>query len=104
MLRSLLKGVGMGTGMGIGQELAGTLIQHVRNKGQGTGNMGGNFADRDIQCGGCGEINTGDSKFCGNCGNSLVMRYNIPSGVKCACGYMNCSSQKFCSECGRGLS
>jgi len=101
MLKSLLKGVSMGTGMGIGQELTGTLIHHVKNRGQGNANAG--KTDRDIQCGGCGEINTGDSKFCGNCGNSLVVRYNIQSGVKCACGYVNCSGQKFCSECGKKL-
>jgi len=106
MLKSLLKGVGMGAGMGIGQELTGTLIQHVRNRSQGQGNqfnINSTGAERDIQCGGCGAINTGDSKFCGSCGNGLVARYNLQSGVKCVCGYMNCKGQKFCSECGKGL-
>ena len=99
MLRSLIKGVGMGAGMGIGQEIAGSLVQNMRNRRQ----AGARMADRDVQCGACGEINTGDSKFCGACGNSFVMRYDIQSGIKCNCGFVNARGQKFCSECGTGL-
>ena len=101
MLKSLLKGVSMGTGMGIGQELTGTLIQHVRNRGQ-QANAGNNTGGWDIKCT-CGALNTEDSRFCGQCGNQLVTRCRLSSGVKCNCGYMNAQGQKFCSECGSGL-
>ena len=109
MLRSLVKGVGMGAGMGIGQEIAGTIIQHVRERRSGQGQMhagsntGGNQVQMDIRCGGCGEVNTGDSRFCGNCGSSLVARCRLTSGVSCNCGFINASGQKFCSECGTRL-
>jgi membrane protease subunit (stomatin/prohibitin family) len=102
MLKSLLKGVSMGTGMGIGQELTGAILDKIGQKRNN--NSGGNAAvERDIQCGKCGEINTGDSKFCGGCGNCLATRYNLQSGVKCACGFLNVKGQKFCSECGQRL-
>jgi membrane protease subunit (stomatin/prohibitin family) len=104
MLKSLLKGVSMGTGMGIGQELTGTLIQHVLNRGQqGQGQQNSTKGHWDIKCSGCGEISTGDSRFCGSCGKSLVERCRLSSGVKCSCGFMNANGQKFCSDCGSSL-
>ena len=106
MLKSLLRGVSMGAGMGIGQELAGAAIRKVRGKGQGntnTANTAAAATDRDIQCGKCNEINTGDSRFCGACGNTLVKKCVLDSGVKCACGFVNAQGQKFCSECGKPL-
>ena len=104
MLRSLLKGVGMGAGMGIGQEITGTLIQHMRDRRGGQGHSAGNgTAQMDIQCSGCREINTVDSRFCGNCGSALVSRCNLSSGVRCNCGFVNANGQKFCSECGSRL-
>jgi membrane protease subunit (stomatin/prohibitin family) len=106
MLKDLLKGVSMGTGMGIGQELTGTIIQNVMNKRSGNNFGDSNTAikpgDRDIRCI-CGKINTGDSKFCGECGNAVVTRCILTSGVKCVCGYINAQGQKFCSECGSRL-
>ena len=103
MLRSLIKGVGLGAGMGIGQEIAGTIIQQVRNRGQAGGNQNAVPAGYDIQCGRCNELNTGDSRFCGGCGNMLISRCNLSSGVRCNCGFVNANGQKFCSECGTGL-
>ena len=108
MLRSLMKGVGMGAGMGIGQEITGAVIQHIRDRRADNSPAQGNFtgnnqAQRDIQCGGCGEINTGDSRFCGACGGSLVARCNLSSGTRCNCGFINANGQKFCSECGTRL-
>jgi membrane protease subunit (stomatin/prohibitin family) len=102
MLKSLLKGLSTGTGMGIGQELTGTIIQAVKDKRSGT-NASASSADRDIQCGKCNQINTGDSKFCGECGNTLITRCILQSGVKCGCGFINVQGQKFCSECGNRL-
>ena len=105
MLRSLVKGVGMGAGMGIGQELTGTVIQHIRNRSQQSGaaaTPAQNTNTWDIQCN-CGALNTEDSRFCGQCGNALVKRCNLSSGVRCACGFTNASGQKFCSECGNRL-
>ena len=97
MLRSLIKGVGMGAGMSIGQEIAGSLINNRRNRRhQGT-------VHRDVRCGACGEINTWDSKFCGACGNSFVVRCDLQQGVACSCGFINARGQRFCSECGTGL-
>jgi RNA polymerase subunit RPABC4/transcription elongation factor Spt4 len=58
---------------------------------------------RDIQCGRCNEINTGDSKFCGECGNQLIYSCTLSSGVQCRCGFINAQGQKFCSECGNSL-
>jgi len=104
MLRSLIKGVGMGAGMSIGQELTSTLIQHVMDKKQGS--AGGDFGvggGIDIQCGKCNEISTGDSRFCGACGNPLVRRCTLTSGARCNCGFVNAQGQKFCSECGTNL-
>ncbi|MCL2388207.1 MAG: zinc ribbon domain-containing protein [Defluviitaleaceae bacterium] len=103
MLRSLLQGVGMGTGMGVGQEIAGTLIQHVLNRGQGGNQTAGNSMSMDIRCNSCNEINTGDSRFCGSCGNTLITRCSLQSGARCACGFVNANGQKFCSECGTRL-
>ena len=107
MLKSLLKGVSMGTGMGIGQELTGTIIQHVRNRGQASANVNQSAAPipagRDIQCGKCNEVNTGDSRFCGACGNLLVRKCNLSTGARCNCGFINANGQKFCSECGTSL-
>jgi membrane protease subunit (stomatin/prohibitin family) len=101
-----MKGVGMGAGMGIGQELTGTLIQHVRNRGQG-GAPGAPAQQQaqggwDIQCS-CGAVNTADSRFCGQCGGTLVQRCMLSGGTKCSCGYTNAQGQKFCSECGNKL-
>ncbi|MDR2183515.1 MAG: zinc ribbon domain-containing protein [Clostridiales bacterium] len=106
MLKSLLKGVSMGTGMGIGQELTGTLIQHFTGRGQGQGQTAPAVNQpmvRDIQCGRCNEINTGDSRFCGACGNMLVQKCTLTSGTTCGCGFVNATGQKFCSECGSSL-
>ena len=106
MLKSLLKGVSMGTGMGIGQELTETLIQHVKNRGQSNASEIKALpvsAAQDIRCGKCNEINTGDSRFCGACGNMLVRKCSLSSGVRCLCGFVNANGQKFCSECGNSL-
>ena len=106
MLRSLVKDVGLGAGMGIGQEIAGALIGHVKGRvaGQPAQQVPvARQAERDVQCGRCGEINTGDSRFCGACGNALVARCSLSSGVKCGCGFVNAQGQKFCSECGMQL-
>jgi membrane protease subunit (stomatin/prohibitin family) len=111
MLRSLLKGVGMGAGMSVGQQVTGAIIQNVtggrRNRNNNNAANNNNTAaarrPRDIRCGSCNEMNTSDSRFCGECGNCLVTRYNLSSGVTCACGYVNAQGQKFCSECGQSL-
>ena len=102
MLRSLMKGVGLGAGMSIGQEITRTIIQNLRNRGQGNQGAAGQ-ATWDIQCGRCNEVNTGDSRFCGSCGNQLVSRCNLSSGTRCNCGYVNAQGQRFCSECGSQL-
>jgi len=97
----------MGTGMGIGQELTGTVIQHIRNRGQGSQDGNQSAAPRsdswDIQCGRCNEVNTGDSRFCGSCGNQLVRKCDLSAGTRCGCGFVNANGQKFCSECGTSL-
>jgi len=97
MLRSLMRGVGLGAGMSIGQELVGSVFQHVRNRGQH--NHAGHW---DIQCS-CGALNTEDSRFCGSCGTSLVARCTLSEGTTCACGFVNAREQKFCSDCGTRL-
>lgn len=113
MLRSLLRGVGMGAGLGIGQEIVGAVMQTVRGMTDSAnpGNVGGGFFDatapaipeQDKQCSGCGEFNTADSRFCGACGNCLMSRINLASGTRCTCGFINARGQRFCSECGTRL-
>lgn len=115
MIKDLLKGVSMGAGMGVGSELTGSIIQGIRNRRGGGAApeeaappaaapvVVGSALERDIQCGQCRTVNTGDSKFCGECGFSLMSRITLASGIKCLCGFINCSGQKFCSECGKKL-
>ena len=95
MLRSLIRGVGLGAGMSVGQQLAGAFMHNIAQR---NANSTG-----DITCT-CGGINTADSRFCGECGNCLISRCNLQEGVKCQCGYINARGQKFCSECGTRLS
>ena len=102
VLKSLIRGFGVGTGIGIGHELTKTVIKNMKNKKSG-GSPAIQGAEKDIKCDACGEINTGDSKFCGACGNSLTVKYELQSGVTCSCGYTNAQGQKFCSECGKSL-
>ena len=102
VLKSLIKGIGIGTGVGIGQQLTNTVIQNMMNK-KGGNSAAVQAAERDIKCNSCGALNTGDSKFCGACGNSLAARYDLQNGVTCSCGYTNAQGQKFCSECGKSL-
>jgi hypothetical protein len=112
MLSSLIRGFGMGAGMGVGQEVARDVIRGMKNKRSGGSNTAtfGNTAistapptQRDIQCGGCGEFNTSESKFCGACGTCLMTKYSIENGVTCSCGFTNAKGQKFCSECGKSI-
>ena len=108
MLKSLLKGVGIGAGISVGQEIVGGLMRNRNSSNRNVSTNNSNNAnnsnlERDIQCRACGEVNTGDSRFCGECGGALQNRITIASGVKCDCGYMNAAGQKFCSECGKGL-
>jgi hypothetical protein len=94
MLRSLIKGVGLGAGLSVGQQIAGAFMQNIALR---TASASG-----DITCA-CGQINTADSRFCGECGGCLVSRCNLQEGIKCQCGFTNAQGQKFCSECGTKL-
>ena len=95
MLRALIRGVGMGAGIGIGQEIVGAIIDRVQH-----GRHDIYESTRDIRCSGCGEFNTEDSRFCGQCGNTLIERCHLSQGVTCSCGFVNAKGQKYCSECG----
>ena len=97
MLRSLIKGVGLGAGMSVGQQIAGAFMQNIAQRNANNANNYG-----DISCK-CGEINTADSKFCGACGSCLISQCRLQEGVKCQCGYINAHGQRFCSECGARL-
>jgi len=94
MLRSLMKGVGLGAGMSVGQQIVGSLMQNISQRNSN--------ASGDITCT-CGEVNTADSRFCGSCGACLISRWNLREGEKCQCGFVNAQRQKFCSECGTRL-
>ena len=51
-----------------------------------------------MECPGCHYENPDDSRFCGECGSSLMCE------VKCAtCGQSNTGGQKFCNRCGNRL-
>ena len=52
-----------------------------------------------IKCDKCGTLVSATSKFCGECGNTLVI--GVPKQKKCLrCGANVDSGSKFCSDCG----
>lgn len=56
-----------------------------------------------LECGDCGATNADDSKFCAQCGISLVT-YEPREGLPCnACGAINADDSKFCAQCGTTL-
>src|SRR5262245_28579662 len=51
-----------------------------------------------MECAGCRHENPDDSRFCGECGSTLVR------AVTCArCGHSNPGVQRFCNGCGNRL-
>jgi membrane protease subunit (stomatin/prohibitin family) len=58
-----------------------------------------------VRCGKCGTLNSENSKFCSNCGQTLAPA-PAPAGavVACpSCGTQNAATAKFCSNCGASL-
>ena len=81
-------GVGAGVGLAMGATLAKTMQQAPAAPQQ------------LIVCPSCGAQNPVGTKFCGNCGASLVP----VAKVKCPkCGAENAATMKFCGSCGSPL-
>src|SRR5262245_63003724 len=51
-----------------------------------------------MECPSCHHQNPGESRFCGECGSSLIRDVTCPS-----CGHANPGGQKFCNACGNRL-
>jgi membrane protease subunit (stomatin/prohibitin family) len=91
-----LANAGIGFGMGLGMApMAGTMF----------GNVAGNVNPQQpaeaagVKCPHCGATNPEGRKFCGECGQSIVVGLVCPS-----CGKVNEKGQKFCGDCGTRLS
>jgi len=84
----------LGKGSGGGAIGAGAVIlPQVLQQPQGQ-------AQPMVICPNCGFQNPQNTKFCGNCGKSLL----VQPGVACPkCGTMNAAGAKFCSNCGNPL-
>lgn len=89
---------GIGLGMGLGMApLMGSMFANA------TGNMDANATTNasanETTCPHCGAKNSASQKFCGECGQSIVVGVVCPS-----CGKVNATGQKFCGDCGAKLS
>lgn len=89
---------GIGLGMGLGMApLMGSMFANA------TGNMDANAtanaSANETTCPHCGAKNPASQKFCGECGQSIVVGVVCPS-----CGKVNATGQKFCGDCGAKLS
>lgn len=93
-----LANAGIGLGMGLGMApMAGTMF----------GAMAGGVNPQQpaaaepagVKCPHCGATNPEGRKFCGECGQSIVVGLVCPS-----CGKVNEKGQKFCGDCGTRLS
>ncbi len=89
---------GIGLGMGLG--MAPLMSNMFANA---TGNMDANATTNasanETTCPHCGAKNSASQKFCGECGQSIVVGVVCPS-----CGKVNATGQKFCGDCGAKLS
>ncbi len=89
---------GLGLGMGLGAApMMGNMFGSMgaaMNPQQGGGNAGTNEAD----CPHCGAKNPAGQKFCGECGQTMIVGIPCPS-----CGKINGQGQKFCGDCGARL-
>ena len=86
-------GIGLGMGLGVAPAMGGlfsNISSNVNTNGQ---------TDTDVTCPHCGAKNTAGQKFCGTCGESIVVGIVCPS-----CGKVNATGQKFCGTCGEKLS
>lgn len=88
-------GIGLGMGLGVAPA-AGALFSNI------AGNVNtapATAAAPENVCPHCGAKNPEGQKFCGECGQSIVV------GVVCPnCGKVNATGQKFCGDCGTKLS
>jgi membrane protease subunit (stomatin/prohibitin family) len=94
---SSMANAGIGLGMGLGAAPAvGALFSNV------AGNVNTNPAPASSAgnvCPHCGAKNPDGQKFCGECGQSIVVGVICPN-----CGKVNATGQKFCGDCGTKLS
>ena len=57
-------------------------------------------SDETVKCSVCGYDNPKNNKFCGSCGNKILVKLNTKCKI---CGYDNPEGNKFCGSCGIAL-
>jgi len=92
-------GAGLGMGLGLASQ-AGGIFQKLggaMNIAPNGSAAQGNLASGNT-CPHCGTMNSQGQKFCGTCGEPMVVGAQCPS-----CGKMNPIGQAFCGDCGTKL-
>ena len=102
-----LQGVGEGAAQGGGGSTPAVLGIGLGLGGMvtGAGQTVAAGGQVQVRCGKCGTLNSENSKFCSNCGQTLAPA-PAPAGavVACpSCGTQNAATAKFCSNCGASL-
>ena len=87
-------GIGLGVGMGVAPAIGGLMsnISGNVNTNPTASNSG------ESVCSKCGAKNPAGQKFCGECGNTIVVGTVCPN-----CSKINAPGQKFCGDCGAKL-
>lgn len=87
---SILAELGMGLGMG---QAIGNAAEDLFSNLNAPAGMGGK---KKLICPACNAVNPEGTKFCGNCGKSLIKKITICSN----CGAEVAFGMKFCGQCG----
>ncbi len=92
-------GIGLGMGLGMApmaKDMFNNMGMNMNTQQQQQQQNGGGG---DVTCPHCGFKNAAGQKFCGDCGQSIVVGVICPN-----CGKVNGTGQKFCGDCGAKLS
>ncbi len=84
-------GAGLGAGFAVGNAMVGAMGNAMNPQAQSTGGA-------TTKCPKCGAANTTSSKFCNDCGATMVVATPAANCVKCNAVLKQ--DAKFCSECG----
>jgi membrane protease subunit (stomatin/prohibitin family) len=86
----------LGVGLGMGGQMLGQNAQA----------MAAGASPVQVRCPHCNALNPESAKFCGGCGQALVVAAPPPQGAMVACpqcGTQNPEGAKFCSNCGHNF-